>query len=120
MINLPIDFMNKMEQLLQDDYPAFLESYSRPSKKGIRLNPLKCTWDILEDNLPFTLSPSPFSSLSYYIEEEEAKVGMLPLHHAGAFYSQEPSAASAVTVLDPQPGETVLDLCAAPLSLIHI
>ncbi len=39
---------------------------------------------------------------------------MLPLHHAGAFYSQEPSAASAVTVLDPQPGETVLDLCAAP------
>ena len=72
--------MNKMEQFLQDDYPAFLESYSRPSKKGIRLNPLKCTWDILEDNLPFTLSPSPFSSLSYYIEEEEAKVGMLDVY----------------------------------------
>ena len=114
MINLPIDFLNKMEQLLQDDYPAFLESYSRPSKKGVRLNPLKCTWDILEKNLPFTLSPSPFSPLSYYIEEEEAKVGILPLHHAGAFYSQEPSAASAVTVLNPKPGEIILDLCAAP------
>ncbi len=114
MINLPIDFINKMEQLLQDDYPAFLESYSRPSKKGVRLNPLKCTWDILEKNLPFTLSPSPFSPLSYYIEEEEAKVGILPLHHAGAFYSQEPSAASAVTVLNPKPGDTILDLCAAP------
>ena len=30
------------------------------------------------------------------------------------FYVQEPSAASAVTVLDPRPGERVLDLCAAP------
>ncbi|MFR1214055.1 MAG: hypothetical protein ACLSCV_04225 [Acutalibacteraceae bacterium] len=78
------------------------------------MNPLKCTWDILEKNLPFTLSPSPFSPLSYYIEEEEAKVGILPLHHAGAFYSQEPSAASAVTVLNPKPGDTILDLCAAP------
>ena len=29
-------------------------------------------------------------------------------------YAQEPSAAAAVTVLDPQPGERVLDLCAAP------
>ena len=38
----------------------------------------------------------------------------LPLYHAGAFYSQEPSASSAVTLLDPQPGEKVLDLCAAP------
>ncbi len=114
MINLPIDFMTEMEQLLQDDYPAFLESYSRPSKKGVRLNPLKCAWSTLEENLPFTLTPSPFSPFSYYIEEKDAKVGTLPLHHAGAFYSQEPSAASAVTVLNPQQGETVLDLCAAP------
>jgi len=36
------------------------------------------------------------------------------MHHAGAFYAQEPSAASPVTVLNPQPGEKILDLCAAP------
>ena len=40
--------------------------------------------------------------------------GRQPLHHAGAFYVQEPSAASAVTVLAPVPGDRVLDLCAAP------
>ena len=86
MINLPIDFLNKMEQLLQDDYPAFLESYSRPSKKGVRLNPLKCTWDILEKIYLLHYHRPLFSPLSYYIEEEEAKVGILPLHHAGSIF----------------------------------
>ena len=32
----------------------------------------------------------------------------------GEFYAQDPSTLIAVDVLDPQPGETVLDLCAAP------
>ena len=59
-------FLNKMEQLLQDDYPAFLESYSRPSKKGVRLNPLKCTWDILEKNLPLHYHRPFFSTFILY------------------------------------------------------
>ena len=62
----------------------------------------------------FSLRPSPFSPLSFYIPLEVERIGSLPLHHAGAFYVQEPSASSAVTVLDPQPGDRVLDLCAAP------
>ena len=116
LINLPIDFMTKMEQLLQDDYPAFLESYSRPSKKGVRLNPLKCTWDILEKNLPFTLSPSPFFLRFHLLllKRKKRRLVYCLCVMAGASSSQEPSAASAVTVLSPQPGETVLDLCAAP------
>ena len=114
MVQLPENFINRMAILLEHDYPAFLKSYSTVSKKGIRLNPLKCTIDVLRKNIPFTLTSSPFSPLSYYVNEEGIKIGLLPMHHAGAFYSQEPSAASAVTVLDPKPGDRVLDLCAAP------
>ena len=33
---------------------------------------------------------------------------------AGTLYLQDPSTLAAATLLDPQPGETVLDLCAAP------
>jgi 16S rRNA (cytosine967-C5)-methyltransferase len=33
---------------------------------------------------------------------------------SGEFYVQDPSTLTAVNVLDPQPGESVLDLCAAP------
>jgi 16S rRNA (cytosine967-C5)-methyltransferase len=38
----------------------------------------------------------------------------LPSLQAGGFYVQDPSTLLAVRELDPQPGETVLDLCAAP------
>jgi len=38
----------------------------------------------------------------------------LPSFQQGLFYVQDPSTLLAVTQLDPQPGETILDLCAAP------
>jgi len=38
----------------------------------------------------------------------------LPSFHQGKFYIQDPSTLLAVTELDARPGETVLDLCAAP------
>lgn len=111
-IQLPESFLQRMQELLGEEYPAFLAAYDKPHYKGVRLNPLKCTQETLEQHFPGFLRPSPFSPLCFYSETE--KVGSLPLHHAGAFYSQEPSASSAVTLLAPEPGERVLDLCAAP------
>lgn len=114
MISLPQEFKNRMQNLLGEEYGAFLQGYEKPHFRGIRLNPIKCDANTLRSALPFAVVPAPFSPLSYYIPENAGKIGFLPMHHAGAFYSQEPSAACAVTVLDPQPGDKVLDLCAAP------
>lgn len=114
MIELPQSFKNKMESMLGGEYPAFLNCYQKPYYRGIRLNTLKCGERTLKASLPFSLEPTPFSPVSYYIPQDAQKVGSLPMHHAGAFYSQEPSAASAVTALNPVPGDRVLDLCAAP------
>lgn len=112
-MELPQSFLDRMKAMLGKEYEAFLACMDRPAKKGIRLNSLKCNWDILEKSLSCKLSPTPFSPLCRYGEGLE-KPGLLPAHHAGMFYSQEPSASSAVTALDPQPGEKILDLCAAP------
>lgn len=112
-MNLPQRFLERMKAQLGGEYEEFLASFDRPAFRGLRRNPLKCEEAVLRKSLPFSLSPTPFSPLSFYGEAEE-RVGVLPAHHAGMFYSQEPSAASAVTVLAPQQGERVLDLCAAP------
>ena len=111
---LPQEFENKMKIILKDEFEAFYACYQKPYYRGIRLNTLKCDLQTLEAALPFPIKPAPFSPLSYYIPTAAEKIGFLPMHHAGAFYSQEPSAASAVTILNPLPGEAVLDLCAAP------
>ncbi len=110
---LPEAFLERMKSQLGGEYPAFLECYERPAYRGVRLNPLKCDEKTLRASLPFELSPSAFSKFSFYADYSGG-LGKLPAHHAGMFYSQEPSASSAVTALDPQPGERILDLCAAP------
>lgn len=111
---LPKNFMERMERMLGEDFPAFLDCCGRPPFRGIRLNPLKCTREILEKGLDFPVRPAPFSKFSYYLPAGAEKPGTLALHHAGAFYCQEPSASAVVTVMDPRPGEKILDLCAAP------
>ena len=112
-MQLPEEFQNRMKLLLQDEYDAFLSGYALPLRRGVRVNVRKMA---VADFLPLfshALTPSPFADTGFYLDEEH-KAGGDPLHHAGAYYMQEPSATSAVTVLAPQPGERVLDLCAAP------
>lgn len=55
----------------------------------------------------------PWAQNAYYVEEE-ARPGISPLHDAGAYYLQEPSAMAPVMALDVTPGCRALDLCAAP------
>ena len=114
MTTLPQAFCRRMQEQLGGEYEAFLACYDKPHLRGVRLNTLKCEEKTLRQALPFSIAPAPFSPLSYYVPEDVERLGSLPMHHAGALYVLEPSAASAVTALAPVPGERVLDLCAAP------
>lgn len=102
-----------MRQRAELDFSAFLQSYERPARKGIRINTLKLTAEEFERIAPFPLlGEVSWEKNGRYVEEE--KLGGYVEHFAGLFYSQEPSAMSAVPLLNVQPGECVLDLCAAP------
>lgn len=114
MIDLPSAFLSVMRKMLKEEFENFINCYENPAFRALRVNPLKCEPEKLLRLFPFPLTPAPFSPLSFYLPQEAQGLGRLPLHHAGAFYVQEPSAASAVTALNPHPGERVLDLCAAP------
>ncbi len=108
-------FLNRMKALLGYEYDAFLQCYNnRDNFRGLRVNTLKCTADKLKSALDFELKPTPFCPDGFYIPDDVDGLGNHPLHHAGAFYIQEPSASSAVEMLDVRPGDFVLDLCAAP------
>ncbi|MBO5928810.1 MAG: hypothetical protein J6Q42_02195 [Clostridia bacterium] len=113
-INLPPIFEERMRRLLGKDYERFLQRWGQPlTQRGLRVNTLKCTAEQLKRQLPFSLQAVPFAC-DGYVTTAEFRAGSEPLHHAGAYYMQEPSAMSAVTVLSPKKGEGVLDLCAAP------
>lgn len=113
---LPLTFVRKMEAMLGEEAQAFLESYQHPRTYGLRINSHKLPFDsamrtkITEQ---FGLHPVPWCRSGYYYDEH-TRPGKHPYHAAGLYYIQEPSAMSAVELLDPQPGDCVLDLASAP------
>lgn len=84
-----------------------------PPLEGVRYNPKKLGRDAFLRIAPFGVAPSPFYEDGFYLKEGEVD-GNHPYHQAGIYYFQEPSAMSAVTALQLQGDERVLDLCAAP------
>ena len=103
--------------LLGDEFPAFPASL-RPRR------PSGAAGEHAEDSTAGTARPcSPFDSSpcrgrltpSFSTSQmRRARPGKHPYHAAGLYYLQDPSATVPVELLDPQPGETMLDLAAAP------
>jgi len=110
---LPETFLQRMRWLLGDEYEAFLRAYDTAPEVGLRVNTLKLSPQSFRALAPFDLSPIPWSE-SAFLVPEDAQPGKHPYHAAGLYYLQDPSALVPSQLLDPQPGERVLDLAAAP------
>ena len=107
---LPEGFVLRMKKLLVAEFDAFAASYDRPRNVGLRRNPQKGAQLALPE---FGLTPVPWCADGFYYDAA-ARPGLSPLHEAGCYYLQEPSAMAPVELLDVRPGMRVLDLCAAP------
>ncbi len=106
---LPQAFLDRIQNQLGKEYPAFLESLERPRAVALRFNPLKGN----TPRLPFTQESVPWEEQGVYYDPQ-SRPGLHPYHEAGVYYLQEASAMAPVALLNPQPGECILDLCAAP------
>lgn len=114
MTNLPKEFLDEMKIILGDEYNEFIKSYDDPKTTGLRVNTLKMTKDKLLSLNLYSLQEIPWTNEGFYYDESIYRPGKNPLHEAGAYYLQEPSAMSVVPKLDVQEGEKILDMCAAP------
>jgi NOL1/NOP2/sun family putative RNA methylase len=110
---IPGRFLERMSGLFGSEYPAFLASYDAPTVAGLRVNTLKLPIEAFRQAAPFELVPVPWCPTGFTVPEEQTP-GRHPWHAAGIYYLQEPSAMAVAELLDPQPGERVLDLAAAP------
>ena len=110
---LPAAFAERMRESLGAEAEAFFASYGTPRAYGLRCNPLKTGGKRFEELMPFSLSHVPWAREGYYYRPQE-RPGKHYFHEMGLYYIQEPSAMCVAEIADPQPGERVLDLCAAP------
>jgi 16S rRNA (cytosine967-C5)-methyltransferase len=93
--NQPAPTCARVNRLLTD--PERLAK--RWEDEGVEASPIDCDWAATGDLFRLRKHP-PLDSLGSFRD--------------GLFYVQDPSTLLSVSLLDPQPGQAVLDLCAAP------
>lgn len=111
---LPKEFVSRMTKLLMNQADCFFDSLETIPSVGIRWNELCCTKERFCEIFPFDVTPLSDCPEGFLLTQERGEIGKHPYHHGGLYYLQEPSAMLPVTVLNPEPGDRVLDLCAAP------
>lgn len=111
-MDLPIKYIEKMKNLLNEDFDKYIKSFEDKNYQGLRANTLKISPNDLKNLLNFNLEPIPWCDTGFYYEDE--RPAKSPYYNAGLFYIQEPSAMSTGAMLPIEKGDKVLDMCAAP------
>lgn len=112
-MEIPFEFKNRMKDMLgaeYEDFSAALES--DVTFRAFRVNRKKEIPPELE-SLVKGLEKVEWCENGYYAERDILD-GNSPYHLGGAVYFQEPSAMAVVPALGIEPGDYLLDLCAAP------
>lgn len=110
---LPQEFENRMRKMLGEEYLDFERSYDKEKYQALRLNPLKTKRERFLKGDFFDLQQVPWAAEGFYYDALK-QPGKHPYHEAGVYYIQEPSAMAPAEYLEAEPGDKILDLCAAP------
>lgn len=111
---LPDEFIKRLKDNRPHDWAQLVEALDGPERAwGLRVNTLKVSVPSFRQMTPFTLQSVPWCEEGFAYRAGE-RPGLHPFHFAGLYYLQDPSAMYPVEALDVQPGQRVLDLCAAP------
>lgn len=118
-MSLPEPFLERLRRILpESEWEAALKSFSLPKKFVVRVNTIKTT--SAEAAAYLESKQISFSTVSWYpdalVLDPDARLALRgdAWIDEGRLYPQNLSSMAAPLVLDPQPGERVLDLCAAP------
>lgn len=95
-----------------DNFLKFEKSLQQPEQKAIFVNNNKISTSNFKSVVDFSITSLEYEPNGFYVDNQ--KRGRHPLHHAGAFYVQDPSAMFTVNAIDFAGDECVLDMCAAP------
>lgn len=112
MKELPIEFSERMKNILGNDYDEYIRSLNSSPVRGFRVNTDKISLDDFEKINVFSSERIPYVKNGFYFDYD--KIGNHPYHHAGMIYIQEPGAMAPAECVEIDPEWTILDMCAAP------
>ena len=112
-MQLPEVFANRMEAMLGEESRDFFAGYEKERVYGLRVNTAKISPEKFEKLAPFPVKRIPWVENGFFYDPQDMPTKH-PYYFAGLYYMQEPSAMTPASRLPVEPGDRVLDLCAAP------
>jgi len=110
---IPEEFIARCARIVPD-LDEFLAAMTRPVPTTVRVNTLKAVRDeALARLADLALEPLPWSNLAFRLGDGAA-IGRRLEHFVGLVYVQDAASMVPPLLLGPEPGETVLDIAAAP------
>jgi NOL1/NOP2/sun family putative RNA methylase len=116
MIEFPQGFRKKFEEILKDEFPLLEMCLHKRARNCIRVNTLKISRGELKERLEkigWKLEEVPWYENAFFVETE-GSLAKANEFFLGYYYIQDAASLVPVIVLNPQPGEIVLDACASP------
>lgn len=119
MESLPNAFLDRLREIIAaEDYDDVLRSFGEPRDVGFRVNTLRASLgDLLAEFSSAGLHPSTIDGIAEALivpYDERSALLDSPAAQENRIYVQDLASQLVVEILDPQPGEHILDLCAAP------
>ena len=109
-------FIERYEKLT--DWKVFKDISLTYLRRSIRVNTLKISIKECKEKLEkqdWKLTQIPWCKEGFWVEKEGRRdIGNTVEHQLGYYYVQEAASMIPPLILDPKPGEIVLDMCAAP------
>ncbi len=100
----------------ENETKAFCQASNQMARLTLRVNTLKIDRSVLMEQLKregLSVSPTPYSP-DGVIVEDGPPVSRMPLLRSGYYQIQDEGAQLIAYLVDPKPGEMILDACAAP------
>ena len=109
-----MEFFEHLKTYLNDEeIKQLATSLTKKSEHALLLNTEKMSQEQLLSIYP-SLKKHPIVKNAFIYDKDEFDLGKSVYHELGCFYLQEPSAMLPAFLLNPESGDLVLDLCAAP------
>ncbi|WP_455219912.1 RsmB/NOP family class I SAM-dependent RNA methyltransferase [Kaarinaea lacus] len=119
MDSLPKEFIERLKQIIPEaHWDSVWNSFHTIKPLVLRINTLRTNKNSVENAL--SELAIPFQQIAWKSDalivppEYRSNVLSSDIYQQGLLYSQNLSSQLAPVVLDPQPGEEILDMCAAP------
>ena len=89
--HLPQAFLERMEEMLKEEFPAFLESYQAPRQFGLRINTRKISTEKFLEISPFHLTPIPWVENGFFFMEVRTGPPGIPIIRQDFTTSRNPA-----------------------------